>query len=221
MKVLILNQAFYPDVVSVAHHAADLAAALAGAGHEVTVVASRRAYDPPSQTFPQSEVWRGVRVFRVRSTAFGKAAHCRRAPDMLSFYPFCTKRLALLPRLDVAVAMTVPPLISLAAALFVRLKSGSLISWVMDLNPDESVAAGALREGPLLVRGLSGVLQFSLCSSAALRDRVEAPPARSATGRGLRSRRRCGRKELESERAVSSGGKKRVGSINARASKTS
>jgi glycosyltransferase involved in cell wall biosynthesis len=181
LKILLLDQAFYPDVVSVAQHAADLAAALADGGHEVTVVASRRAYDSPSQTFPQSEVWRGVRVFRVRSTGFGKGAHWRRALDILSFYLFCTMRLALLPRFDVVVAMTVPPLISFVAALYVRIKGGSLISWVMDLNPDEAVAAGALREGSLLVRGLSRVLQFSLSSSAAvvvldrfMRDRVAA-----------------------------------------------
>ena len=181
MKVLILNQAFYPDVVSVAQHAADLAAALVDGGHEVSVVASRRAYDSPSQTFPQSDVWRGVRVFRVRSTGFGKGAHWRRALDILSFYLFCTMRLALLPRFDVVVAMTVPPLISFVAAVYVRIKGGSLISWVMDLNPDEAIAAGALREGSLLARGLSRALQFSLSSSAAvvvldrfMRDRVAA-----------------------------------------------
>ena len=181
MKILLLNQAFYPDVVSVAQHAADLAAALSDGGHEVTVVASRRAYDSPSQTFPQSDVWRGVRVFRVRSTAFGKGAQWRRALDILSFYLFCTMRLARLPRFDVVVAMTVPPLISLAGALFVRIKGGSLISWVMDLNPDEAIAVGALREGSFLARTLSHLLRFSLFSSAAvvvldrfMRDRVAA-----------------------------------------------
>jgi hypothetical protein len=45
MKILILNQAFYPDVVSTAQHATDLALALTDAGHEVTVICGRRAYD--------------------------------------------------------------------------------------------------------------------------------------------------------------------------------
>ena len=43
MKILILNQAFYPDVVSTAQHAADLAVKLVEEGHEVTVIAGRRA----------------------------------------------------------------------------------------------------------------------------------------------------------------------------------
>ncbi|MCP5113637.1 MAG: glycosyltransferase family 4 protein, partial [bacterium] len=44
MKILILNQAFYPDVVATAQHATDLALDLCGRGHEVTVVAGRQAY---------------------------------------------------------------------------------------------------------------------------------------------------------------------------------
>ena len=38
MNVLILNQAFHPDVVSTAQHASDLASGLTQAGHEVTVL---------------------------------------------------------------------------------------------------------------------------------------------------------------------------------------
>jgi hypothetical protein len=52
MKILLLNQCFYPDVVSTAQHASDLVAALAERGHEVTVIASTRAYDNPQVKFP-------------------------------------------------------------------------------------------------------------------------------------------------------------------------
>jgi hypothetical protein len=81
MRILLLNQTFYPDVVSTAQHAADLAADLADAGHEVTVVASRRAYDEPSRLFRARESWRDVRILRVPSTALGKSALWRRAVD--------------------------------------------------------------------------------------------------------------------------------------------
>jgi glycosyltransferase involved in cell wall biosynthesis len=181
MKILILNQAFYPDVVSVAQHAADLGAALAERGHQVTAIASRRAYDSPSKTFPPVESWAGVTIYRVRSTAFGKKALWRRAIDFASFYVSCMARLATLGRFDVVVGMTVPPLISVLAAAFVRVRGGSLVSWVMDLNPDEAIAAGALRTGSIAERTLSRLLRFSLSSSAAIvvldrfmRDRVVA-----------------------------------------------
>jgi hypothetical protein len=49
MKVLLLNQCFYPDVMATAQHLTDLAVALVREGHEVTVVASDRGYDNPSK----------------------------------------------------------------------------------------------------------------------------------------------------------------------------
>ena len=179
MRILVLNQTFYPDVVSTAQHAADLAAGLADAGHEVTVIASRRAYDSPSQLFPAREVWRGVDIVRVPCTALGKSNLWRRAIDFLSFLTACVVRLALQPRCDVVIAMTSPPLIAVLAALFVRIRGGALLSWIMDLNPDEAIAAGALRPDSLSARFLSRLLRFSLLSSAGvvvldrfMRDRV-------------------------------------------------
>ena len=44
MRILILNQAFYPDVVATAQYAAELAAYLAAQGHEVEVIAARRGW---------------------------------------------------------------------------------------------------------------------------------------------------------------------------------
>jgi len=166
MKVLILNQAFYPDVVAVAQYSADLAVALVDRGHDVTVVASVRAYDCPSQRFASSETWRGVRIYRVGSTAFGKSAHWRRVADIASFYVFCLCRLARLPRFDVVIAMTVPPLIAVLASLYVQFRGGALVSWIMDLNPDEAIAAGALGETTFVARLLLRLLKFSLASSA-------------------------------------------------------
>ena len=191
MRILLLNQTFYPDVVSTAQHAADLAAGLANAGHSVTVIASRRAYDSPSHVFPAKESWHNVTLLRVPSTALGKSAYWRRAVDFGSFLLACIFRLALLPRFDVVIAMTSPPLIAVLAALFVRIKGGALVSWIMDLNPDEAIAAGALRRDSLLARGLSRFLRFSLETSALvvvldkfMRDRVVSkgvPSSRIAT----------------------------------------
>ena len=181
MRVLLLNQTFYPDVVSTAQHAADLAAGLADAGHDVTVVASRRAYDAPSRLFPAWERWRDVGILCVPSTALGKSARWRRAIDFASFLLACMVRLAMLPQFDVVVAMTSPPLIGVLAALFVRLKGGAMVSWIMDLNPDEAIAAGALRRESLMARALARLLRFSLAASSGvvvldrfMRDRVIA-----------------------------------------------
>jgi len=53
-------------------------------------------------------------------------------------------------------------LISFLAALFVQLKGGKLIFWVMDLNPDEAFAAGWLKDSSLVARFLRFVCNHSL-----------------------------------------------------------
>jgi len=162
LKILILNQAFYPDVVSSAQHAADLATSLVEAGHEVTVLADSRAYSGRAGRFPSDEHWHGVRILRVPSTAFGKAARWRRAADFLSFMLSGALRLLFLPRFDVVIAMTSPPLISFLAALAVPLKARKLLFWSMDLNPDEAIAAGWLRPGSAMARLLSRLMLYSM-----------------------------------------------------------
>jgi colanic acid biosynthesis glycosyl transferase WcaI len=162
MKILILNQAFYPDVVSSGQHAADLAVSLVQAGHEVTVLADARAYHDHARRFPSREVWRGVRIIRTPSTGFGKAARWRRAADFASFTLSCALRLLFLPRFDVIVAMTSPPLISLLGALAVPVKARKLLFWALDLNPDEAIAAGWLGAESLPARALSRLMLYSM-----------------------------------------------------------
>jgi len=55
MRILLLNQVFYPDVVSTAQHLSELAEALAQAGHQVTVLCSSRGYDHPELRFARRE----------------------------------------------------------------------------------------------------------------------------------------------------------------------
>lgn len=162
MKVLLLNQCFYPDVVSTAQHLTDLAVELAGRGHKVTVVASRRGYDDPSVRFPRREIWKGIKIVRIPTLGLGKGAKWRRALDFASYIVCCVWRLIFLPHYDVVVALTSPPLISFIGALLVKLKGGRFFFWVMDLNPDEAIAAGWLKENSAAARLLQRLLLYSL-----------------------------------------------------------
>ncbi len=161
MKILILNQTFYPDVVATAQHAADLATHLTEQGHQVTVLAGARGYDDPSLRFPKRETWKGVRIIRISALGLGKNARWRRMLNFASFILSCLVRSLTLPRFDLVVAMTSPPLISFVAALLVTLRGGQLVCWVMDLNPDEALAAGWLKPGSMAARLLSALSRFS------------------------------------------------------------
>ena len=166
MKVLLLNQCFYPDVVSTAQHLTDLAVKLAEQGHDVTVVASRRGYDNPEMRFPKQEVWKNIRIIRVPSMSLGKRSKWRRAVNFGSFLISCIFRLILLPRFDLVIALTSPPLISFLGALLTHFKGGRFVFWVMDLNPDEAIAAGWLKEQSLVARVLGRLLRYSLQQAA-------------------------------------------------------
>jgi glycosyltransferase involved in cell wall biosynthesis len=190
LKFLLLNQTFHPDVMASAQYLTELACALVERGHEVTVVTSRRAYDHPATRFPGQETWRGIRIHRVASTAFGKGAKWRRAVDFASFMFSCGARLARLPKQDVVVALTSPPLISFLGAWLARLRGSRFAHWVMDFNPDEAIAAGWLRPGSFVARLLERMSRFSLkrahkiiALDRFMRDRIVAkgiPPEKVA-----------------------------------------
>ena len=149
MRILLLNQTFYPDVVATAQYLTSLAEALAERGHEVRALAARRAYDEPSRRFSRRERYRGIEIDRVGGTGFGKHAKWRRAVDFASFLLRASRRVLTAPRVDCVVALTSPPLVAALAAVRCRLRGERLVYWVMDMNPDEALAAGWLRPGPV------------------------------------------------------------------------
>jgi glycosyltransferase involved in cell wall biosynthesis len=165
MRILLLNQAFFPDVVSSGQHLTDLAQGLVQLGHQVTVVTSASGYDDPGQRFPRHEKWKGVEIIRISATHLGKAARWRRAIDFGSFLLSCSLRVLTL-KADVVVAMTSPPLVSVLGAFAARLRRARFVFWVMDLNPDEAVAAGWLKSGSSVERALETLLRFSIHSAS-------------------------------------------------------
>jgi len=168
MKILLLNQCFWPDVVATGQQLTMLARRLSDRGHQVTVITSRRGYDDPAMIFPKHECLQGIEIFRISSLGLGKSSRWRRALNFGSFLLTCAGRLFLTPRQDVVVALTSPPLISWIGAVFTRLKGGKLVFWTMDINPDEAFAAGWLKANSLTGQFLSRLLKSSLDRAAAI-----------------------------------------------------
>jgi colanic acid biosynthesis glycosyl transferase WcaI len=159
MRILLVNQFYPPDVAPTGQFLRDVAVQLADRGHEVHVLASRRAYSGGTHAFPAEEVRDAARVHRVSATGFGRAGLAGRAADYLSFYLLAARRVAQLPRMDVCVCLTTPPFISLLGAGLRRLRGARLVLWTMDLYPEIAVAFGLLREGGYphrLLRAVAG-----------------------------------------------------------------
>ena len=161
LSILLLNQCFYPDHVASSQHLTDLAQGLVAAGHNVTAIAASRGYDNPDLRYPTEETWNGVRIKRIWTPGLGKKAKWRRFVDFAVFWFNATLLLVRHPRSDVTVCLTSPPLISSLGTLVAAIKGGETVPWVMDLNPDEAVAAGWLKAGGLPERIMSALQTWS------------------------------------------------------------
>jgi glycosyltransferase involved in cell wall biosynthesis len=141
---------------------------LARQGHEVRVICGRRKYDKPSVLFSKKEEHNGVQITRIWNSALGKRAKWKRAIDFATWLAAAELALLREPKPDVVVTLTTPPLLSVLGARYAKRVGARLVPWMMDLNPDEAVAAGWLRQGSLMESFLRKALERSFEQSAAI-----------------------------------------------------
>lgn len=168
MQIVFVNRYFHPDFSATSQMLSDLAFSLAAGGFSVTVVTSRQIYDAPEARLPAVEQVKGVNVYRVRTTTFGRERASGRLLDYLSFHFAAAFRLARLLRGgDIVVAKTDPPLLSVSAALVARLRGAQLVNWLQDLFPEVlGAAAPASRFSQWLLGALQGLRNRSLHAAA-------------------------------------------------------
>lgn len=151
MRILLINQYYPPDASATAGMAAEVARALAAAGHQVTVLAGRPSYGS-SERGPwrllRRDPWEECFVERVGSTAFNRRRMPARLANYVSFLALAAVR-ALAHRTDVILAMTDPPLVVLVAVFAAAIRRVPFVYNVRDLHPDMALAAGLARPGLL------------------------------------------------------------------------
>ncbi|MBL0278466.1 MAG: glycosyltransferase family 4 protein [Anaeromyxobacter sp.] len=188
MKILLINQFFHPDWAATARLATHLAEDLVADGHEVTVLAARGSYLGGGGRLPAEERHQGIRIVRVASTSFGKASLLARLADYGSYYLSGLARALLLPRFDVVVAMSTPPMVATQGALLRAVKGTRFVYWVQDVYPELAVEFGLMRGNSLATRAFEWLSRAVLHRADAVVVLGEAMKA-VVTRKGVRASR--------------------------------
>jgi len=174
MRILLLTDAFPPEVRSSSHLMYELAEELAGRGHAVSVVTCRPRYNlapgaapaPASPGVPREPVG-GFEVLRVDAPAIHNVGHVRRGLGQL-WLPVAFYRAArALPRPDVIYVYSPPLTLGLAAHWLGRRWRAPFVFNVQDLFPQNAIDLGALRN-PLLVAFFRRLERFIYRHAAAI-----------------------------------------------------
>jgi putative colanic acid biosynthesis glycosyltransferase WcaI len=164
-RLLVLNQYYWPGLEATGHLLSELLAALADE-FDVTIVTGRLAVHAPHA---ERLVHEGVRIVRVRSTAYDRTRLLARSVNYLT-YLAQSLRVGLLSRKpDVVLCMTDPPVIGNVALIVARRFRRPLVVVSQDVFPEIAVELNRL-ENPALV----GILRGLIAAYLKRADRVVA-----------------------------------------------
>src|SRR5205807_2290612 len=108
VKILFINQFFWPDAAATGQFLEDLVRHLDGLGHEVTVICSGNRY---AEAVPETDA-PPARIVRVRGIPFARSVAAR-GLSYLTFFAGAALAALREPRPDLVVTMTTPPLLSI------------------------------------------------------------------------------------------------------------
>lgn len=151
-RLLVISQVYPPDPASVGQHMADAAAEMARRGYKVKVLTANRGYDDPTMKYDAHEVRDGVEIRRLPVSSFGKSSIPIRVLGAISFLTQCILRGWFTPKLSGILVSTSPPMASFAALAVSLFRRAPITFWAMDLNPDQAIALGRVRENALSVK---------------------------------------------------------------------
>ncbi len=141
MRILLLNQFFWPDSAATSQLLTDLARGLVREGHTVYAISADGGYavsaagDPPP-----------VEIHRVKALPFARSK-VGRVLSYLSFYVSAAVRGLVLPRPDLVLTLTTPPLLSLLGTFISTLRGSRHFIWEMDVYPDVAIDLGYFKAG--------------------------------------------------------------------------
>lgn len=179
--LLIISQVYAPDPAAVGQHITDVAEEMVRRGWRVVVYTSARGYDDPSKRYPSREHRNGVDVRRLPLSSLGKRSIAIRLIAQSLFMLQATFLGLLTRRVAIVLVSTSPPFAGVGGALVSWVRRVPLVWWVMDLNPDQMVAARKLSSRSWAARCFDWMNRVTLARSCSvivldryMRDRILA-----------------------------------------------
>ncbi len=156
MRIVLLNQFFWPDAVATSQILTDVACPLAE-DHEVTAICGGSA-----ATFRNSgSVLRGgISVVRTKTFGF---THTKigRIVSYLSYLLGAIWHGLLVQKPDMYVTLTTPPLLPIIGSVLSSLRRARHVLWEMDIYPDIATDVYFLKKNGMIDRLTGAVLDWS------------------------------------------------------------
>jgi glycosyltransferase involved in cell wall biosynthesis len=166
--MLVISQVYVPDSAALGQYLADACEEAAARGWDVVVYTSARGYDDPTQRYPAAEIRNGVTIRRLPLSSFGKRSIPIRLAAQLLFVMQATTRALFAGRFTALLVSTSPPFAGFFGAMLSVIKRVPLTWWVMDLNPDQMIAAGKITASSLMARAFEWMNRFTIRKARAV-----------------------------------------------------
>jgi len=155
MRVLLINQFFWPDTAATGQLLTDVAREIAAEVHEVVVICGVSVYGALEAGSPPR-----VKIVQCGAGKFSRGTLGRIA-SYASFFAGASMRAICGPRPDLVLTLTTPPLISLLGTVLRSLRGSRHFIWEMDLYPDIAVDLNVLERRSLVTRLVGSLADVS------------------------------------------------------------
>jgi colanic acid biosynthesis glycosyl transferase WcaI len=155
VRVLLINQFFWPDTAATGQLLTDVARDINPDSHTVTVLCGNSPYgaldagaQPPGK------------IVQCGGTTFSRGK-IGRVMSYASFLTGAAMKSIRQPRPDLVVTLTTPPLISLVGTLLKTMRGSQHFIWEMDIYPEIAVDLNVLKPKSLVTRFVGLLADFS------------------------------------------------------------
>lgn len=185
-RVLLINR-YFSGMSATGQILSDLAEDLTLSGAAVTVLTGGLSYETAMPLPGRNELARGIHIYRVPATHFGRTNALNRAMDFGFFYAFSLGWVLKTPsqRYTHVIGFTDPPLVAITGYTAKKIKKWKFIYGVQDLYPETALALGILKAGwffnlcdrinRTLLREADAVVAIGQKMAAHIRSIVDSP----------------------------------------------